>query len=151
MSHTRPALRAEALEDRLTPAGGLDPTFGTGGKLTASPGPTVNVVLHVVVQPDGKFLVAGENPSYDFSVTRLNPDGSPDPTFAGGLGTAIDFAGASDFVDAMTLQPDGRIVMAGSAVVPFGSGTQLPIDMAVARVNPDGTTDTTFGDGGKAF
>src|SRR5690242_9244865 len=119
MSRSRPALRAETLEDRLTPSGGLDPTFGHGGKLTAPPGPAVNAVMHVAVQPDDKFVVAGETTGYDFAVTRLNPDGSPDDTFGTGGSTAVAFPGgtSSHFVDALTIGPDGGVVLAGSAFV----------------------------------
>jgi uncharacterized delta-60 repeat protein len=85
----------------------------------------------------------------DFVVARFNPDGTPDGTFGGGSGKfIIDFTGF-DRANAVALQPDGKIVVAGNTAP---SGAPLPgvtPDMAVARVNADGTIDTSFnGTGG---
>jgi uncharacterized delta-60 repeat protein len=88
----------------------------------------------VLVQPDSKIVVTG-NPGLSevVTVTRLNPNGSPDTTFNGDGTATIDF-GASGAV----LQPDGKIVVAGTAQA----------GVAVARLNANGSPDATFGAAG---
>ena len=76
------------------------------------------------------------------TVTRLMPNGAPDPTFDGDGTATIDFGVLSDMADAAVLQPDGKIVVAGS--------TQADEDIAVARLNPNGSPDAGFGSSGKA-
>src|SRR2546423_3522505 len=102
----------------------------------------------IVVQPDNKIVTAGVSGN-DFSIMRFNVNGSLDTTtFATGLGTpgkrTIDFAAGADTAYALALQPDGRIVVAGSATV---SGT---LDFGIARLLANGTTDQTFSSAGVA-
>ena len=78
----------ERLEDRDVPTvvGGLDPSFGTEGKVTTNFG-AADLANAVALQPDGKIVVVGKTGLagiFDFAVARLNPDGSPDNTFGGG-------------------------------------------------------------------
>src|SRR5439155_9601498 len=93
---SRPGPRLEALEAREVPAavGGLDPSFGAGGKVTAGFGPATTFQA-VAVQPDGKVVAAGATNaggSFDFLVVRFNPDGTPDAAFNQGTGKVlIDF------------------------------------------------------------
>ena len=94
----------------------------------------------VSLQPDGKLLVAGnaEGPSNsDFLVLRLNTDGSLDQTF-GDNGIARNSIGGFDVANAMVLQPDGRMVLAG----------QSDSDFALARYAANGALDLSFGTGG---
>jgi uncharacterized delta-60 repeat protein len=76
------------------------------------------------------------------TITRLMPTGSPDPAFGGGGTATVDFGPLADVANAAVLQPDGKIVVAGD--------TQADEDVAVARLNPDGSPDATFGADGKA-
>src|SRR5947207_14494917 len=82
----RPRQFVEALEARkLLSAGALDPSFGTGGKVTVDfHGPQVQSTV-VAVQADGKTVVAGPStdPGHetDVALTRLNVDGTLDTTF----------------------------------------------------------------------
>ena len=121
----------------------LDASFGSGGKLDidASVGPTLDSSAQaLLIQPDGKLLVAGnaEGPSNsDFLVLRLNTDGSLDQTF-GTNGIARNSIGGFDVANAMVLQPDGRIVLAG----------QSDGDFALARYTASGALDSSFGTGG---
>ena len=128
----------------LLAAGALDPTFGTGGLGRAGltrPEAAVGTDV-VVVQGDGKILVAGNlSPSYTGQiVARFNGDGTLDTTFAGGGGIVpIGFSGTSSGSPQLALQPDGRILVAcndGSYAV------------GLARLNADGSFDTTFGEAG---
>src|SRR5262245_45987210 len=131
----------------------LDPSFGSGGTVFMSPGPDARAYA-MLVQPDGKIVVAGESATFpfgptDFVLTRLNPDGSLDTGFGVGGWVRTDF-GYYDGVRAIALQPDGKIVAAGLLGIPCflcsGSG---PPPVAVSRYNPDGGEDGSFGTFGK--
>jgi uncharacterized delta-60 repeat protein len=68
---------------RYTTRGGLDPTFGLGGKVTLDFGGR-DTAIALAVQPDGKILIAGETRQSNFwkvALARLNKDGSLDQTF----------------------------------------------------------------------
>jgi uncharacterized delta-60 repeat protein len=141
--HERPAFRprVELLEDRLTPSGGsLDPSFGSGG-IVHLPNATDNGASAVAVQPDGKVVVAGHAGSY-LSVQRLNPDGSLDSTF-NKTGSVTIKSGQGDFPQAVVLQPDGKIVVGGGATT-----SNRTAEFLVARLNTNGTLDSTFGSKG---
>ena len=121
--------------------GTLDDTFG--GTRTFGAGDIVSAQA-VLVQPDGKIVVAGYgNDDIDFVVTRLNSDGTFDTTFGAGGTSTIDF-GLVEGAYAALLQPDGKIVVAGMA-----QPSLTDADFAVARLRPDGRLDTTFGSDGK--
>jgi uncharacterized delta-60 repeat protein len=76
----------------LAAPGGLDPTFDGDGKLVL---PFPAEPSEVLVQPDGKIVVAGTDTFEDFSVWRFHADGSPDRSF-GGDGTAVANFGGND-------------------------------------------------------
>ncbi|MBH1960319.1 MAG: T9SS type A sorting domain-containing protein [Flavobacteriia bacterium] len=102
-----------------------------------------NAVMSTAVQPDGKILAAGWFTSYQGTVQnriiRLNADGSPDPSFSTGTG----FGGTGDvYVNTLALQPDGKI-LAGGTFTSYNGITQNRI----ARLNADGSLDTTFNTG----
>jgi uncharacterized delta-60 repeat protein len=127
-----------AVVARMRANGALDPAFDGDGRVTLPGGGRANAVL---VQSDRKIVVAGNAMgSALMTVTRLNPNGSPDTTFDGDGTATIDFGSFSDIANDAVLQPDGRIVVAGSADGGF----------AVARINGNGTPDLAFGAGGKA-
>ena len=91
----------------------------------------------MLVQPDRKIVVAGNPPdSSVMMVMRLNPNGTPDATFDGDGTATIDFGGQDDFANAMALQADGKIVVAG-----YAAGGRF----AVARLNVNGSLDAAFG------
>jgi uncharacterized delta-60 repeat protein len=139
---------------RYNADGTLDTTFGVNGKVkTDFPG-LAAVISSVVVQPDGKILVAGGAfPAFtflgDFELARYNPDGSLDTSFgAGGIvTTSFPFQGSYAF--ALAVQFDGKIIAAGTDFVNFSTDDSSNTDFALARYNPDGTPDVTFGSGGQ--
>ncbi|HEX2700708.1 MAG TPA: delta-60 repeat domain-containing protein [Acidimicrobiales bacterium] len=105
---------------------GLDTSFDTDGRVTTDIGAGTNDSGDsVAVQPDGRVIVAGFAGD-DFASARYNVDGSLDTSFDtdGKLVTDVQ-PGSSDRAHAVTLQPDGKIVVAGS------SGN--PSDIAVLR------------------
>jgi uncharacterized delta-60 repeat protein len=104
----------------------------------------------VALQADGKIILAsttpGTNGYSDFAVLRLNPNGTTDTSFGSGGKAAISFSDLyNESAAAVAVQPDGKIIVAGAAQPPGSSG----YDFAVARLNSDGSLDTTFGSGGK--
>src|SRR5438093_6849648 len=138
---------------RYNTDGTLDSTFGTRGKVrTDFPG-LAAVPSSVVIQADGKIVVAGGAfPLFtflgNFEVVRYNPNGSLDTSFGdGGIVTTIFPEGSYAFD--LALQADGKIIAAGTVFVDFNPGDQSDTDFALARYNPDGTPDATFGNGGQ--
>ncbi|WP_457967062.1 type I secretion target [Pseudomonas sp. R4-84] len=122
---------------RLNTDGTVDQGFGVNGKAIV-PG-SWGDYASATVQPDGKILVSNQD-SYEslFSVSRLNADGTLDSTFNGG--NAIQFnipnMGALEGYG-FTLQADGKLL------VPGYNG-----EMVVARLNADGSLDSSFGTDG---
>lgn len=131
-----------------------DTTFGNGGAVTTSFGGAFAAASAVMVQPDGKIVIAGTvdfNPDLptsglDFALARYNADGTLDGTFGKGGKVVFDFFGSFDQANAAVLQPDGKIIVVGSAS--YDSLNQ-DIGFALARFNTDGSTDFGFGTGGK--
>ncbi len=138
---------------RYSADGTLDTTFGAGGRVrTDFPG-LAAVPSAVVIQADGKIVVAGGAfPLFtflgNFELVRYNPNGSLDRSFgSGGIVTTIFPEGS--YASAVALQPDGKIVAAGTVFVNFIPGESSDTDFALARYNPDGSPDATFGNGGQ--
>jgi uncharacterized delta-60 repeat protein len=86
-----------------------------------------------------------------FGLARYNADGSLDNTFGNGGKVVTTFFGRTDTATALALQPDGKIVVSGSATFSGGDGTSGAIRrFALARYNVvDGSLDASFGDQGK--
>lgn len=138
---------------RLTATGDVDPGFSQNRQFFEL-GP--DTVVDIALQGDGKLVVAidtfvgpATSPSRDdaFTVLRVYPDGTLDPTFDGdGVAVVLFGEGRNATASAVLVQPDGRIVVGGSLRPASGFGGS---DFALARLNPDGTPDATFGDGGR--
>jgi uncharacterized delta-60 repeat protein len=138
---------------RYNSDGTLDKTFGVGGKVQTDFPNLAAVASSVVVQPDGKIVVAGGAfPLFtflgDFKVVRYNSDGSLDTSFGDGGVVTTTFPEGSYAFD-VALQDDGKIIAAGTVFVDFNPGESSNTDFALARYNPDGTPDATFGNGGQ--
>src|SRR5437867_2594115 len=137
---------------RYNTDGTLDTTFGRGGKVrTDFPG-LAAVPSSVVIQADGKIVVAGGAfPLFtflgNFELVRYNPNGSLDRSFGNGGIVTTTFPEGSYAFD-VALQPDGKIIAAGTVFVDFNPGDLSDTDFALARYNSDGSLDTTFGTGG---
>jgi len=126
---------------RYNTDGSLDTSFGTGGLVVTSFGTlTDDQAEAVVIQKDGKIVVAGTSED-DFAVARYNRDGSLDIAFnpTGSIPGTVT-TGGTDEGNAIALQKDGKILVAGLSGIAF----------AVARYNTDGSLDTSFGAGGVA-
>ena len=101
--------------------GTLDPFWATGssvgpGKVTTPIGNSSDYATAVTLQPDGKVLLAGNcsnGANYDFCAARYLPNGTLDSAWSG-TGKVITPIGSSDdSARAMTLQPDGKVLLAG--------------------------------------
>lgn len=141
----------QELELSTTQAGELDLTFGVDGTLTVDLGNKLNdSVTAVAVQADGKVIAAGycttAAAGRDFALIRLNPNGALDAAFGSGGRLSFNFnpGDRDDIARAVLAQPDGKILVAGEGLREFGD-----FDIAVARLNSDGTFDTSFGGDGK--
>ncbi|MEU8436100.1 calcium-binding protein [Streptomyces sp. NPDC029216] len=137
----------------LAAPGDLDPTFdGDGRVATDFGGGGYDESRDMALQADGKIVTVGltvpaAGGYSDFALARYNTDGSLDPTFNGdgdGDGRIVtDLRGGDDVANAVAVQPDGRIVVAGYSAEPDSGGA-----FTVARYHPDGSLDTSFdGDG----
>jgi uncharacterized delta-60 repeat protein len=125
---------------RYLPDGSLDWTFGTGGVATAPFGQYTGAQGRAVaLQADGKIVVAGTASNY-FALGRFDADGSFDTSF-GGDGKVELSVGEASYAYAVAVQPDGKIVAAGR-------GAGWPGEFALARLEPDGSIDSTFGSDG---
>jgi uncharacterized delta-60 repeat protein len=132
---------------RLTASGQVDTTFGVNGLVTSQTGNFSPNVL--AIQNDGKVVALGTTflsleSALFFSLIRINPDGTNDPGFA------FTGAGSSGNPATMTLQPDGKILVAGAGLVqtPSFINTQ---GLTIARLNSTGSLDTTFNGSGSNF
>jgi len=126
---------------RYNSDGSLDTTFNTTGTVTTPIGTIDDGASALVIQSDGKLVAAGfsDNGTQNvFALVRYNPDGSLDTTFntTGIVTTAVgvDY----DQLNAMAIQPDGKLVAAGFASI----GAQY--EFALVRYNSDGSLDATF-------
>ncbi|MCX7250909.1 MAG: hypothetical protein NTX37_05325 [Burkholderiales bacterium] len=147
--------------ERFNTDGTLDTSFGAGnsdgspdGVVSLDLGASSDAAKAVAIQADGKIVVAGNSTptggSSNVVLARLNKNGTLDATFGAGNadGTPdgviqVSFGDGNDAVDAIAIQKDGKIVVAGDTTSNTG-GSQ---NMMVARVNADGSLDATFGAG----
>lgn len=122
---------------KLNSSGALDNSFGVGGKTITNVAISADAV---VIQNDGKIIVAGFGYGGNVALVRLNGAGIVDPSFGVGGVVSTNFGGIES-ANAMVLQNDGKIVVAGD---------QLNGKVALlARYNSDGTPDAGFGTGGQ--
>jgi uncharacterized delta-60 repeat protein len=120
----------------------LDPGFGNDGRVAVELGVYGDRANAVVVQQDGKIVVAGSSSNasdLDFMLFRLLADGSLDPEFNYDGTVTTPVGSSDDEILALVLQDDGKIVAAGY------SSNSTDRDFALARYNSDGSLDRNFG------
>jgi uncharacterized delta-60 repeat protein len=144
--------------------GTLDTTFGGDGMTTANlvPGQGFEVANDVAIQADGKIVAAGEAGAMSreissrsrrtaepgsFAVVRFHDDGSLDTGFGGDGSVQTSFSRRIDRARGVAIQTDGKILAIGSAgEKAFGDSD---VRFALARYEPDGSLDDTFGGDGR--
>jgi uncharacterized delta-60 repeat protein len=149
---TAPAGIGDSVLVRYNSNGTLDTTFGGTGKVIAGLSTDIDVINAIAVRPDGKIVAAGlasNGTDYDFVLARFHGDiatgatGTLDTTFGSAGKVITAFGAGDDYATGVALQPDGKIVVGGTA----HNGTNRIF--AVLRHNADGTPDTTFHGNGK--
>ena len=129
--------------------GSLDPDFGTGGSVTTGLTPEGDSASSLVLQPDGRIVVAGAGGTQfqlvaqNFEVVRYNTDGSLDPSFGIGGSVIVNMGGPGISV---VLRPDGRLVVGGWIGSPTGQDS-----FALLGLLGSGAIDPQFGTGGQVF
>lgn len=130
---------------RFNTTGTLDNSFGENGKVIMALSWVEEYrEYNLAIKSNDMIVVAGV--SYngldrDFALARLNTDGSLDNSF--NVNTDIG-TNQDDYPTSLTVQPDGKIVVAGVTV-----GSNLSYDFALARYNSDGTLDSSFSTDGR--
>ena len=118
--------------------GSLDTTFDGDGKAQFEM-PAIIEMYGFALQSDGRILIAGRsflNGVFTGLIARFNTNGSLDTSFGTNGSTTASVSG----IFSVALQPDGKII---------ASGTQGPDPaFAIARLNPNGSLDTSFGTNG---
>jgi uncharacterized delta-60 repeat protein len=134
---------------RVTPSGAPDTSFSGNGKLLTDLGSSSEAANGVAIQDDGRIVAAGytytsAGRTFDFAVVRYTSAGELDTTFSGDGIQRTDFS-AAEHGFAVTVQPDGKILVAGD----HDSYSGIDSDFALARYKTGGRLDRTFGAGGK--
>lgn len=130
--------------------GTLDTSFGGDGKVTTQFTRKDDPVSGLVIQADGKIVVAGSaawngtNPN--FALARYNGDGTLDTSFGSDGKVTTDYGRRHDFVNDVAVQADGKLVAGGISGFSKAAGRGR---FALARYNADGTLDIGFSADGK--
>jgi uncharacterized delta-60 repeat protein len=136
-------------------AGDIDVWFGCLG-LSVYSAPTLDVQIRALaIQPGDKIVAVGETydlamNNHDVWVARFGSDGKLDPTFATAGVFKYDFTkplGGAESVEAVLVQPDGRIVLGGG----YWREDNLKRSGFLIRLLTDGALDPSFGAGGIAL
>jgi uncharacterized delta-60 repeat protein len=117
---------------RLDSDGSVDTKFGAGGKAATSLAVAENFGRALARDADGNILIAGQVSTLtngDFGILRLTSTGLVDTSFGNAGLLTVDFFGGTDNVQDMLVQPDGKILVVGSAVNRFPG-------LAMVRITP---------------
>ncbi len=129
---------------KLTPTGQLDATFGIAGKQTIDFGSSQDRANGVAIDLSGRVIVVGGNDVGGFLVARLLGNGQLDTSFDGDGKVDVPFERGAE---AVAIQSDGKIIVSGT-VLQDGPAFY---DIAVTRLNENGSVDTSFQGAGQAF
>jgi uncharacterized delta-60 repeat protein len=133
---------------RYNPNGSLDPSFSGDGEAVTGFGTRARATS-VAIDSQDRIVAAGmtrySSDAGDFALARYDEDGGLDPSFSGDGRKRTDFGGL-DFANSVAIDSQGRILAAGYASG-YRSGTGY--DFALARFDPDGSIDGSFGAGGR--
>lgn len=148
----------------FNPDGTLDTTFGNQGKVISNLYNLANVIFSfdrikdILIQPDGKILVAGvarrNSGTSIYALARYNPDGSFDTSFGenGITNSSENWSNASSAgerdINSIALLPDGKIISAGFTTLDASLPTK---NLTITRFNSDGSLDTSFSNNGETW
>lgn len=132
---------------RYNTNGTLDNTFGYGGLIVKDLQNYDDIGQAVILQPDGKILIAGTtfNGSFirDFCLLRYNSNGTPDNSFGVNGAITADIGNIFEYATSLALQTDGKIIVGG-----YSANNLNNTDFAIVRFNSNGSIDNTFGSNG---
>lgn len=131
---------------RLNADGSVDTSFGVFGLVSVDGFGGNDVAYDMVVQSDGRIILVGTGQfegDFDIVLMRFDSNGTLDASFFGVGKTRVTFGTGFEAAFAVDLQPDGKIVTAGT-VFQEGRG----FDFTLLRFSSDGVLDPTFGNGG---
>ncbi len=136
--------------------GVLDPSFGSNGYVLTNFGKNFNRANSVAIFNDGKVVAVGSTQNLDdddfgadFAMAKYNEDGSPAMDFGNNGLVITDINNqSSDVAMAVTIQSDGKIVVAGRT---HAATAYENYQFAIVRYNTDGTLDNSFGAQGKVL
>jgi len=154
----------EGIVVRFNANGSVDTSFGSGGVVTTVVGSLSQLQNRgIAIYPnagtanDGKivgsslvYTTPGSTSTWQGSVERYNPDGSPDTTFGNGTGSVL-IPNASTYnglAQAVTIESDGKPIFVGDLIPVIGQTNPPPSVLLVGRLNLDGSLDSGFGNGG---
>ena len=127
--------------ERFNANGSLDKTFGKGGEVTT---PFIKKGVYtgavgrgVVIQGDGKIVVAGYTNNQEWALARYNANGSLDTTFGSGGKVVSVISPGGNEIRGIAIQPDGKLVVAGNYKL------KTRTNFAVGRYKSNGTFDRT--------
>jgi uncharacterized delta-60 repeat protein len=130
---------------RFNANGTLDASFANAGWLIVPMGSGNDVANSVAIQPDGKIVAAGNVQIganiYTIGAIRTDANGHLDSSFDGDGKLTVSIGGLNDRANKVLLDPVSRILIGGSSYSPVHSNW----DFALARLNPDGSFDNSFG------
>lgn len=134
---------------RFNTDGTIDTSFGANGWSMAQFG-SPSYTRDLALQADGKIVLSGFaiGSVYQFAAARLNADGTIDNTFGTNGMVAFNIGSGNDFGEAVAVQNDGKILIGGHKWI---SNIGLKHDLAVVRLNADGSFDNTYGNNGVAI
>jgi uncharacterized delta-60 repeat protein len=136
---------------RYNANGTPDPTFGTAGAVVTDFGNSDDYPRSIALQADGRILVAGQSQTnamlstQNFTVARYETNGTLDATFGTGGRLVLDVHGTPDLGGLVSLV-SGKMIISGASGT---SGSGSPYQMAAARLDSNGSLDTSFANGGK--
>jgi uncharacterized delta-60 repeat protein len=129
----------------LSQPGTLDPSFGTGGKVTSSSGANdYSAVSSVALQQDGKIIATGYTynsitSAYEMKTVRYNANGTLDNTFGKFGIVTMNIGSVDDEGTSVLVQPNGKILVSGY------TDNNTNKDFLILRMKTDGSLDSTFG------
>jgi len=137
--------------ERFNSDGKIDAGFGINGRVVNSVLTAALSVARVVLQQDNKIVIGGS--SYvgdaDLFISRYNANGSPDESFGSNGSKIIRYSNNDDYLNALAIQPDGKIIAAGQGNR-FIFNPELS-GMLMIRLTGDGSLDKSFGSNGQSF
>lgn len=132
--------------------GSVDTTFGVNGcTVIQFENLSDSYIRAMAIQNDGKILASGfllnTDNRFQVAAARLNADGSIDNSFGANGQLVFNVGEWNDFSEGLVLQADGKILIGGHKWI---TNAQQRHDLFVARLNTDGSFDTSYGNNGVA-